>query len=110
MTHDERSKSMNSRAFSCGERSPLSQPPGGGEPPMLFSVSVFSGLPETCRSLKTARPQYAGDVAPAGVGAFTGVSNEKYIVWFGWPDAVSDVIHGCEGLSAALTIALYRGE
>src|SRR5580704_12374055 len=104
MTHDERSKSMNSRAFSCGERSVLSQPPGGGD------VSLVAGLPPTCKSLKTARPQYAGAVAPAGVGAFTGVSNEKYIVWFGVPALGSEVIHGCEGVFPALTTALYRGE
>src|ERR1700683_742734 len=103
MTHDERSKSINSRAFSCGDRSVLSQPPGGGE------VSFVVGSPATCRSLNTARPQYAGEVAPAGVGAFTGVSNEKYIVWFELLAAESEVIQGCEGLSAALTTALYRG-
>ena len=51
MTHDERSKSMNSSAFSCGERSRLAHPPGGGE------LSLVDGSPATCRSLKTARPQ-----------------------------------------------------
>ena len=51
VTHDDRSKSMNSSAFSCGERSFASQPAGGGE------KSWIDGSPPTWRSLKTARPQ-----------------------------------------------------
>src|SRR5262249_3380606 len=74
MTQDERSKSMNSSAFACGDRSAVMQPPGGGE------LSVVAGSPPTCRSLKTARPQYWGGPPSGRGGAFTGVSNEKYIV------------------------------
>src|SRR5580700_4827706 len=60
ITQDERSKSMNSSAFSWGDRSlAASQPLGGGNPaapppiptPPPFPVSMMRGLPETCRSL-----------------------------------------------------------
>src|ERR1700722_14283469 len=103
MTHAERSKSMNSRAFSCGDRSVSAQPAGGG------GLSLVAGLPATCRSLKTARPQYVGPVLSGGGGALiTGVSNEKYIVAPAIPDP-SDVIHGCEGVFAGPTFALKRG-
>ena len=51
MTHEDRSKSMNSSAFSWGDRLVASQPPGGG------AWSLVDGSPATWRSLKTARPQ-----------------------------------------------------
>jgi hypothetical protein len=41
MTHEERSNSMNSRAFSCGDRSPDAHPAGVG------GSSLVSGLPAT---------------------------------------------------------------
>jgi len=77
MTHEDRSNSMNSSAFSCGDSGPVSQPPGGGE------LSLVDGSPATCKSLNTARPQYW-----PGVGGVTGVSKEKYIV------CAPEVIHG----------------
>src|SRR5579859_2176879 len=77
MTQDERSNSMNSSAFSCGDRSDAaSQPCGGAKPcvpnPRLLPWSLTVGLAPTCRSLKTARPQTFFDP--------TGVSKEKYKV------------------------------
>src|SRR5579863_2329513 len=95
MTHEDRSNSMNSSAFSCGDRGPVAHPPGGG------GLSCVDGSPATCRSLKTARPHTA--VEP------TGVSNEKYSV--GKPPdpaAGSAVIHGCEAVLAGPTDALKR--
>src|SRR5580658_10043386 len=75
MTQAERSNSMNSSAFSWGERGPSSHPAGG-----VIESSVI-GLPPTCRSLYTTRPQYVGPVSfVVEVVGLIGVSNEKYIV------------------------------
>jgi hypothetical protein len=62
-TREDRSNSMKVSAFSCGDRSWLTQPLGNGSFPE-------SPVPEaTCRSLNTMRPHS---------GAPIGVVKEKY--------------------------------
>jgi hypothetical protein len=53
VTHEERSKSMNSSAFSCAESFTFEHPAG------TFLLNVSAGLTAlpTWRSLKTTRPQ-----------------------------------------------------
>src|SRR5580704_13515620 len=91
-THDDRSKSMYSSTFSCGDRGCIaSQPVGGGAAatcPVLhptippgFATPVVQltpsyEAPPTCSPLKTARPQYCPPPS-LSVVAFTGVSKEK---------------------------------
>jgi hypothetical protein len=79
VTHEDRSKSMNSSTFSCGERFP-----GAGSQVValgivLPSVESFAAAP-TCKPLKTTRPQYGGEPPSGGATAPTGASNEKYAV------------------------------
>src|SRR5580704_714543 len=92
--HDDKSKSMNSRAFSCGERSVVTQPFGKGCP-----VSSPNGMPasfvapeDTCRSLYTTRPH----CAPASTSR--GVLNVMYSTAV-WPGGdvfgFCSVIHCC---------------
>src|ERR1700679_3752277 len=101
MTQEERSKSMNSSAFSCGERSVSAQLAGGA----VLVVSFVEVSPATWRSLNTARPQYAGAPPSALAIAFTGVSKEKYIVCPDMP-VPSDVIQACDALSVVPTTEL----
>src|SRR5262245_3540379 len=77
ITHDDRSKSMNSSAFSCGVSVVVVQPLGNGDLPESNPIPA-----DTCRSLITTRPHCCSGAAS------TGVLNEKY--WtIGLPFSVS---------------------
>jgi hypothetical protein len=65
LTHDVRSKSMNSRSFSCGVIAPAVHSAGK----ILFFAWLFEAS-STWKSLKTTRPQF-----PALPPAVKGVSN-----------------------------------
>ena len=76
VTHDDRSKSMNSSTFSCGESCPgerLHAVAEGIEAPPVESLAAAP----TWSPLKTTRPQYGGAPPSGGATAFTGVLNEK---------------------------------
>ena len=67
ITQEDRSKSMNSSAFSCGVSSVVTQPLGNG------CLPESDGVPaDTCRSLITTRPHCCSGATS------TGVLNEKY--------------------------------
>src|SRR6187549_413978 len=71
-THDDRSKNMNSSAFSCALRSmgPV-QPPGKPGAP---GCELSPAPSDTCTSVNTTRPHwFAADVS-------TGVLNVRYCV------------------------------
>src|SRR5688572_5919776 len=68
-TQEERSNSMNSSAFSCGDRSVVTQPVGQGRPPMSPA--------ETWMSVNTVRPH------SMPTGAATGVLKVKYCTAWG---------------------------
>src|SRR6516162_265023 len=71
-TQDERSKSMNSSAFSCGDKSPVvTQPPGNGVPGRDVSWVPLELADTTWRSVNTVRPHWlAGIVAASSAGVF----------------------------------------
>ena len=87
---DDRSKSMNSSAFSCAERSPVLHDCGNGLFPGVFADAL------TWKSLNTTRPHCIGS------GTSVGVLKVMCIVAFGSVVGMSaTVIHVVEGGSGA---------
>src|SRR5262249_13881458 len=97
MTQDDRSNSINSSAFSCGDSSTLLQLIGTG----IMGLS-FEAAP-TWRALNTTRPHKTPSGARA---AAVGVLNEKY--WVAPMEPGAPTIHGCETSCAGVTSALLR--
>src|SRR3954463_778086 len=87
--HADRSKSMNSSAFSCADRSVALQPLGKGRVVLEVSLGVVPAL-ETWMSLITTRPHWTWSGS-----TLRGVLNVKY-----WTEGLCSVVCGALGMAS----------